>query len=159
AAALFALRGGDFHQGHALLGGLKHDGIHSIVPTSSWLLTMLAVVELAAASEDIQNAQAVYDVLLPYAELPIMASLAVVCFGSVHRPLAIAALTCGKIDLAIEHFTAAMVANERLGHRPATTQARAELALAMLQRASTGDERRGQVLLQDASAAAETLGM
>ena len=37
--------------------------------------------------------KAAYDALLPYADLPVMGSLAVVCFGSVHRPLGLAALT------------------------------------------------------------------
>ncbi len=115
AAALFALRGGQPHQARAVLDGLTREGLDSIIPSSSWLLTMQAIIELAAALNDTHNAQAAYNALLPYAELPIMASLAVVCFGSVYRPLAIAALTCGKIDLAIEHFVAAVAANERLG--------------------------------------------
>jgi tetratricopeptide (TPR) repeat protein len=159
AAALFALRNGHPHQAHALLKGLRRDGLHSIVPTSAWLLTMLGVVELAVALGDVQNAQAAYDALAPYAELPIMASLAVVCFGSVHRPLALAALTCGKIDLAIKHFNAAVAANERLGHRPAAIQTRAELALALLQRAGTGDGRRGRTLMQETIIQANALGM
>lgn len=159
AAALFALRGGDPHQAHAMLERLRRDGLHSIVPTSAWLLTMLAVVEVTTAFRDSQTAQTVYDALAPYAELPIMASLAIVCFGSVHRPLALAALTCGKIDLAIEHFTAAVQANERLGHRPAAIQARAELALTLRQRTGTNNGRRGWALIQEACAEAEALGM
>lgn len=159
AAALFALRGGHPQQARVMLEELRRNGLHGIVPTSAWLLTMLAVVELAAALKDRENAQAAYDALAPYADLPIMASLAVVCFGSVHRPLALAALTCGKVNLAIEHCTAAVKANERLGHRPAAIQARADLALALLQRAGTSDERRGRTLIQEASAEAEALGM
>jgi hypothetical protein len=88
-----------------------------------------------------------------------MASLAVVCFGSVHRALAIAALTCGKIDLAIEHYVAAVAADERLGHRPAAIQVSAELALALLRRGNTNDVQRGRTLIQEASAEAEALGM
>jgi hypothetical protein len=68
------------------------------------------------------------------AELPLMGSIAVVCFGSVHRALALAALTCGKVDLAVEHLVAAEAANERLGHRPAAIQSRAELGQALLRR-------------------------
>jgi hypothetical protein len=120
---------------------------------------MLGVVELAVAFDDVHNAQAAYDALAPYAELPIMASLAVVCFGSVHRPLALAALTCGKIDLAIEHFQAAVTANERFDHRPAAIQARAELGLALLRRAGTGDEQRGRTLIHDAISEAKSLEM
>jgi hypothetical protein len=86
AATLFALRAGRPQQAQALLERLKRDGLGTIPPSSSWLLAMLAVVELAATLEDSSMAQAAYDTLLPYAELPIMASLAAVCFGSVHRP-------------------------------------------------------------------------
>jgi hypothetical protein len=159
AAALFALRSGHPHQARAVLEGLRRDGFHSIVPSSSWLLTMQAVSELAAELKDEQNAQAAYDMLLPYAELPIMASLAVVCFGSTHRPLAIAALTCGKVHLAIEHLVAAVAANEQLGHRPATIQARAELALALRRRSEPGDEQRSRSLLEEAMTEADALGM
>ncbi|MBM4254743.1 MAG: hypothetical protein FJ147_02470 [Deltaproteobacteria bacterium] len=159
AAALFALRRGDLHQARAILERVKRDGLESIVPTSSWLLTMQAIIDIAAALKDKQIAHAAYAALLPYADLPIMASLAVVCFGSAHRPLGVAALACGQIDLAIEHFESAIAANERLGHRPAATQARAELALALLQRGSTGDESRGRVLMTEAIAEGTALGM
>lgn len=159
AAALFALRGGQPHQAHALLDGLIRDGFESIIPTSSWLLTMQAVVEMAAELNDTQSAQAVYNALLPHAKLPIMASLAVVCFGSAHRPLGIAALAYGKIDLAIEHFEAAVAANGRLGHRPAAIQTRAELAFALLRRAGIGDDQRGRSLLEEALTEASALEM
>jgi hypothetical protein len=159
AAALFALRNGQPHQARAILEGLTRDGLDSILRSSSWLLTLQAVIELAAELKDTHNAQAAYDALVPHAEQPIMASLAVVCFGSAHRPLALAALTSGKLDLAIDHFVEAVAANERLGHRPAAAQARAELASALRQRARVGDEQRGRALLEEAIAEAEVLGM
>jgi len=159
AATLFALRAGRPQQAQALLERLRRDGLGIIPPSSSWLLAMLAVVELAATLEESSIAQAAYDTLLPYAELPIMASLAVVCFGSVHRALGVAALTCRKLDLAIEHLRAAVAASTRLGHRPAALQARAELGFAHLQRGGAGDVQRGRALLQDAMADANALGM
>ena len=159
AAALFALRRGESHHARAVLEDIKQNGIAGIVPTSSWLLTLHAICEICAELQESEIAQATYDALLPYAELPIMASLAVVCFGSVHRSLALAAFTCGKRDLAITHLESAVAANERLGHRPASVQARAELALALLQRARCEDEQRGTSLLHDAIAEAETLAM
>jgi tetratricopeptide (TPR) repeat protein len=159
AAALFTLRQGDAHPARAIIERLKQDGIDSITPTSSWLLTMHGIIEIAAELKDEQIAQAAYYALVRYADLPIMASLAVVCLGSVHRSLAVAALTCGKLDLAIEHCTAAVAANERLGHRPATVQTLAELALALLQRRRADDIERGHSLLQCAMTEAEGLGM
>jgi tetratricopeptide (TPR) repeat protein len=159
AAALFALRAGRPQQAQALLERLKRDGLETIPPSSSWLLAILAVVELAATLDDNNMAQAAYDTLLPYAELPIMASLAVVCFGSVHRALGVAALTCGKLDLAVTHLQAAVAASTRLGHRPAALQARAELGIAYVQRGEAGDAQRGRAFLQEAMADANTLGM
>jgi len=159
AAALFALRRGDSHQARAIVERLKRDGLDSIAATSSWLLTMHGIIDIAAELKDDHIAHAAYHALLPYADLPIMASLAVACLGSAHRSLAVAAFTCGNIDLAIEHFVTAVAANERLGHRPAAIQARAELALALLRRAKTGDTQRGHTLIQQAITEAEALGM
>jgi hypothetical protein len=158
-ATLFAARAGRPQAGLALLERLSRDGLGSIPPSSSWLVSLLGVVELAYTFHDEGCAQAAYDALLPYADLPVMGSLlAIVCFGSVHRPLALAALTCGKVDLAVEHFAAALAANEQLGHRPAAIQAQAELGLARLRR-SKGDDPRGRTLLRDALAAGEAAGM
>jgi tetratricopeptide (TPR) repeat protein len=159
AAALFSLRAGRPQQARAVLEQLRRDGLASLPPASSWLATMLAVVELAHDLEDRGIAQAAYDALLPYADLPLMGSLAVVCFGSVHRCLGVAALTCGKLDLAIEHFAAALAANEQLGHRPAAIQAQAELSLARSRRAAKGHEPRARALLQQAMAEGEATGM
>jgi tetratricopeptide (TPR) repeat protein len=158
AAALFALRAGRPQPARALLQKLARDGLASLPFSSSWLPAVLAVAELAFVLDDEANAQAAYDALLPYADLPVMASLAVVCFGSVHRGLGLAALTCRKLDLAVEHFAAALAANEEFGHRPAAIQAQAELGLARLRRAG-GDDPRGRSLLRDAIAAGESAGM
>ena len=160
AAALFALRSGRREPAQAMLEGLRREGLASVPASSSWLVAMLAIVELACELEDRPIAQAAYDALLPYAELPVMASLlAVVCFGSVRRALGVAALALGKLDQAIEHFAAAVAANERIGHRPASAQARAELGLALLRRAGRDDSVRGRMLLQQAIAEGEEAEM
>src|SRR5262249_9075571 len=158
-AGVVGLRGGQPQAARALVQALRRDGLASVPASSSWLLTMLGLAELALELEDAPVAQAVYDALLPYADLPVMASLGIVCFGSVHRPLGLAALTCGKLDLAIAHFAAAVAAAEALGHRPAAIQAQADLGRARLQRAGSGDDPRGRALLQDAIAAGEAMGM
>ena len=159
AAALFALRAGKEERARALLEELSREGVASIPAASSWLITLVAVTEMACVLGDREVAQVAYDALLPYRELPAMASVAVVCFGSVERSLGIAALTLGKLDLAVEHLGAAVAANERLGHRPAAIQARAELALARLRRGGKDDLRLGPRLLQEASTAGEEAGM
>jgi hypothetical protein len=160
AAALFSLRAGRPGAARALLDRLTREGIGALPRSSSWLTSMLVIVELAAASGDAPAARAAYEALRPFAELPIMASLlAVVCFGSTHRLLGIAAATCGEHDRAVEHLAAAVSASERLGHRPASIQARAELGLAHVARGHGDDAARGRALVEDAIAAADAIGM
>jgi hypothetical protein len=52
-----------------------------------------------------------------------------------------------------------VTASERLGHRPAGVQARAEWGLAFIARGRGEDARRGDALVNEAIAAAEALGM
>jgi hypothetical protein len=108
---------------------------------------------------DAAVARAAQDALRPYADLPIMGSLGVVCFGSVRRALGLAALAIGDVDEAVEQLAAAVSANERFGHRPAAVQARAELGLAHLRRGGSAERARGRALIEEASAGAEALGM
>ena len=160
AAALFSLRAGRPEPAQALLQRLERDGLASVPASSSWLTTMMAVVELAAHLGHAAIARASYDALLPYAELPAMASLAVVCFGSVHRVLGLAALAGGRVDLGIEHLAAAVAANQQLGHRPAELLAQAELGLARLRRTPRGGhDARGRALIHQAIEEAEAAGM
>jgi hypothetical protein len=160
AAALCALRAGSSGAAQAHLDQLAREGVRKLPPSSSWLTSMLAIVELAAALHDPVVARMTYEALLPFAELPVMASLvAVVCFGSTHRLLGLAAATCGERARAVEHFTAAISASERIGHRPAAIQARAELGLARIARGRGDDAVCGYALVEEAIAAAEGIGM
>ena len=54
---------------------------------------LTAVAEAARAVGDGDIAAEVHALLAPHADLPVMASLAVACFGSAHLPLGITALT------------------------------------------------------------------
>ena len=159
AAALFACRAGHPEPGRALLARITRDGIASVPVSSSWLTTVAGIAELSLLLDDVAVAQAAYGALLRHAHLPVMASLAIVCFGSTHRPLALAAQACGHLDLAITHFRAAVAANDEIGHRPAAVLCRAELGLAHLRRRSGDDDTIGRRLVSDAIADAERLGM
>ena len=160
AAALFSLPAGGSGTARAELIRLRDDLIASTSRSSSWLPSMLALVELAAALRDRETARAAYDVLLPFADLPLMGSLvAVVCFGSTHRLLALAATTFGDHDRAVEHLSAAVTFSERIRHRPAAIRARAELGLACVERGRRDDGVRGYRLVQESIAAAEESGM
>ncbi len=157
--ARLAAEAGQYDRARSALHRLAADGLSAIPRSSTWLACMLAIVEAAEALGETGIAREAYDLLLPHANLPIMPSLAVVCFGSTHRPLGLAALAFGDLDLAIEHLELAILANVRLANWPMTACARANLAEALRRRDGIGDLRRAGDLLDSAIQDATDMGM
>ena len=118
---------------------------------------MLAVVETAAVLGEPDLARQAYDLLAPFAHLPVIPSMAISCFGSTERSLGLAALTFGDVDLAVAHLDRAVGANVALANRPLTACARADLARALLRRGD--DQTRAVELLDLAIADATAMGM
>jgi tetratricopeptide (TPR) repeat protein len=141
------------------LDKLLKEGLDTIPPSSTWLLTMFAVVEAAARLEEPESAAVVYDLVLPYGALPTMASLAVVCLGSTERTLGLAARTIGRLDDAVAHLERAIEADRQLGNRPMLAITRADLGLTLLRRGAGGDRARAQELLTSAIEALNTMGL
>ena len=119
AAAVAAATSGSYDEARGAIGRLRKGGLATRLESSTWLVTLVGVVETARLLGDTDLAAEAYDLLQPYADRPAMASLAVVCFGSVHHHLGLAALTCGDLELAERHASAAVSANSSLGHLPA----------------------------------------
>ncbi|MEV0631094.1 hypothetical protein [Nonomuraea wenchangensis] len=119
---------------------------------------MYFVAETAHLLEDAGTAARAYALLSPYAGLPVIGSLGVVCFGSVEHPLGMAALTTGDVDLAVRHLRAAVQANLALGHWPAAALSRCRLGQALALRDGPRD---GTARAEPAAAAREArdLGM
>lgn len=131
-------------------------GLDALPQSSTWLSGMVAIVESAASLGDARLAREAYDLLLPFAELPTMPSLAVVCFGSTERGLGLAAATFGDLDRAAAHLRRAVTANVRLGHRPMTACSKADLAGVLRRR---GEHRAAEALLDSAVNDAIAMGM
>ena len=68
------------------------------------------------------------------------------CFGSAHRPLALAAWTIGDLDRAIGHLESALLADLALDHRPCHAIDAALLAEALDLRRQPGDADRASAL-------------
>ena len=81
------------------------------------MVSLSAACEAAHALGDVDAASEAYQLLRPFAHLPVMASLAVACYGSAHRP-GLAAWTIGDLDLAVRHLELAVVADLALQNRP-----------------------------------------
>jgi len=157
--ASLAARTGRPELAQTVLARLTTAGLAALPESSTWLAGMLAIVEAARVLGDARLAAQAYDLLAPYAELPVMPSLAVTCLGSVHRALGLAALTCGDVPRAAEHLEEAVRATRLLGNRPVTAVTMAELAEALLRRQRPDDRRRAADLLDQARAEADAMGM
>ena len=157
--AAVAARAGEHDRARAALDRLCRHGVDALPRSSTWLAGIAALIEAAAIEGDAPVARQAYDLLAPFADLPVMPSLAVICLGSAHRYLGLAALATDDPDAAVRHLEQAVAANRRLGNRPLTTIATADLGEALARRAGRGDAARARTLRERAVREAAELGM
>jgi tetratricopeptide (TPR) repeat protein len=159
AAVMLAAKAGADDRARAAVDRLARDGLEALPRSSTWLVGMAAVIEAAASLDDAGLAREAYDLVLPYADRPVMVSLAVACLGSAERWLGLAANTFGDVDGAVAHLERAVDANRRLGHAPFIAIVRADLAAVLRRRAGPGDLARAGELLDAAIEAGAHLEM
>jgi hypothetical protein len=159
ALAVAAALGGDLRTAASSLSGLCGADLGRLPRSSSWLGTMNGVVEAAHLLGDAAVADRAYELLRPYAGLPMLGSLGVTCFGSVHQALGVASLTSGHLDRAIDHLRAAVQHNLALAHWPAVLTARQRLAQAYQRRRQPADADAAREELETAAGEAAALGL
>jgi tetratricopeptide (TPR) repeat protein len=159
ALAVAAALGGDRQTAASSLAGLCGSDLASLPRSSSWLVTMNGIVEAAALLGDASVAGRAYELLRPYASLPMVGSLGITCFGTTHQALGIASLTTGHLDRAIDHLRAAVQQNLALAHWPAVVASRRRLAQALLLRGRPGDGAAARRELDSATSEAAALGL
>jgi hypothetical protein len=142
AVAALAAASGDRVTAQGALARLRSGGLRTVASSSIWSATMLGVCEAAHALGDVAAAAEAYELLAPFAHLPVMGSIAVASYGSAHRPLALAAWTMGDLDRAVEHLEAAIAGNLATGDRPSHAVALATLADVLDERDGAGDRDR-----------------
>ena len=152
--ALAAATAGDRSKATSTLAVLRRRDLTRLPRSSSWLVTMNGIVETAHLLEDTETSEQAYRLLSPFAHLPMMLSLGVACFGSVHHALGVASLTMGEADRAVDHLREAVRQNLALAHWPAVAASRSRLAQALELRGGAEDARAARREL--AAAAEET---
>ena len=159
ADALLSAAIGDFDSSEESLARLSGIGLERLPHSSSWLTTQFLVAETAYLLGDAQVAASAAELLAPYAHLPVMPSLAVVCLGSAERALGLCDATTGRLDAAVHHLDAAIRADRRLGNRPMAVLT--EHTLAGILRAGGGqsDKDRADQLAHRAEDRARRIGM
>ncbi|MGI5507289.1 hypothetical protein [Lentzea sp. CA-135723] len=128
ALALLALEAGQRDRARSALHRLTINGLAAVPLSSTWITCMFCVVHVAAALQEAGIAREAYELLLPFADQPVVPATAIVCFGSTELLLGIAATTFGEPEKAAGHLERAVTTNIRLGNLPMTAYARATLA-------------------------------
>src|SRR5215218_7695994 len=122
----------------------------------------VAVAALAVARlQEPAAADRLYQALVPYRAQVIVGAMPhpVVCFGSASLYLGLLATVTCRWAEADDHFRAATAAHQRLDAGPLLARTRYEHARMLLARGQAGDHHRAGRLLDQALAAATTLGM
>lgn len=159
AVAVLGATSGAVTDARTALASLRSGGLRAVPSSSIWLATMLGVCEAAHTLGDVAAAAEAYELLAPYAELPIMASLGVACYGSAHRPLGLAAWTMGRLDAAVAHLEAAIAAELAIANIPRHAVDLAALADALDKRGGPGDADRATEIRRAAIEEARRTGM
>src|SRR6266700_1630226 len=159
ALAVAAALSGDRPRAASSLATLCGTDLAALPRSSSWLVTMNGVVEAADLLGEAEVAARAYELLRPYADLPMIGSLGVTCFGSAHHALGVAALTSKQLDPAVEHLNAAVRHNLALAHWPALVVSRQRLAQAYALRGGPGDADAARRELDTAMAEATAVGL
>ncbi len=111
--------GGESEAAASALRRLRGSGLAALRSSSTWMVSMMGAAIAAHALHDRDVASEVRDLLAPYADLPVMASLGVACFGAAHYPLALCALTLEDRAGARRHLEKAVRHDQMLGNLPA----------------------------------------
>ncbi|MGH3621167.1 MAG: hypothetical protein ACRDQ5_05170 [Sciscionella sp.] len=159
ALAVAAATAGDRRTAAGALATLCGTDLADLPRSSSWLVTMNGIVEAAYLLDDADTATRAYELLVPFAHLPMVASLGVTCFGSAHHALGVASLTIGNIDKAVQHMHAAIQANLALAHWPAVMTSRWRFAQALALRAQPSDAAAARRERATATTEATALGI
>jgi DNA-binding CsgD family transcriptional regulator len=157
--AVVAAEAGAEEQARRALDRVLANDLESLPETSVWLPALFGIAEVAARLGDLAAAEEVTARIEPYASLPIMGSLAIVCFGAAARSLGLARRALGDLDGAIAALEAALLQNRRLAHVPMLAITRADLAETLYERGAAEDRVRADALLRQAIADGESTGL
>lgn len=150
---------GDVDSAEEALARVTGLGLDRLPHSSSWLTTQFLVAETAFVMGDETVAAAAARQVAPYARLPVMPSLAVVCFGSAERSLGLAAATCGDLDAAVRHLERAIAADQRVGSRPMAVMTEHALAGVLRARRGPDDEAAARAFEARSAERAARIGM
>jgi tetratricopeptide (TPR) repeat protein len=152
------LLNGEREEGRAAFEELAEDDFAAVPQDLFWFTATCVLGEACSHLGDEARARQLHARLLPYRHRMVQATQAA-CFGSAERFLGLLAATFGDVDLAAEHFEAALRLNAERGVLPLIPFIRVEYAQRLLARGRAGDGERARALLAQAYQEAEAAGI
>jgi tetratricopeptide (TPR) repeat protein len=122
-------------------------------------ITLSYLAEVCCGLGDRNNAERLYELLLPYRDLAVVVGQSTVCCGAAARYLGMLAATMRDWSAAEAHFESALAMDERMKAWPWLAHTRFEYSRALLASGRKKDKSRAHELRARALAAAERLGM
>jgi tetratricopeptide (TPR) repeat protein len=143
---------------HKILAEIAAGGF-AIPVDAKRTLTISYLAEVCVRLDDGDSAKRVYDLMLPYQDMAVVAPVATVCCGAAARYLSMLAGVLRDWEAADAHFARALALDESLQAWPWHAHTRYEYALVLLKRNRKQDRAYATELLASAAASAERFGM
>jgi tetratricopeptide (TPR) repeat protein len=154
---------------NAMLGRLDEIGPHlellvadevaALPRDANWTIGIAVLIAAAAALEDAELADRLYELLLPYAEFCITAGMPALTVGSAELFLAAAAGTAGRWDVADQHFERAMERNREIGCHAWVVHGNYEYAAIVARKHDPADSERLHQMLRTVVVEGSDMGM
>ncbi|HWE10796.1 MAG TPA: AAA family ATPase [Solirubrobacteraceae bacterium] len=129
--ATILIESGRYAEAQAELDVLARDGFASVRPDGDWKVVIALISDVAAALEDTEQVERLYELLRPHAGTNVVIGLGAVCLGATSRYVGRLALALGRRQEAVEHLRQAMRSNARLGATAELAHAQLDLARAL----------------------------
>jgi DNA-binding NarL/FixJ family response regulator len=149
---------GRFDEARRALAAFAADDFAGARADLSWRSWLALLAEVCARLGDEPRARTLYRLLEPVKHLNANHG-DLLFMGVIARHLGLLAATMGRWEDAERHFAEALAVNERQGAPPWAAWTRHDWAGMLLARVAPGDRERAIALLDEAMAAARTMGM
>ena len=140
------------------LEALAHAGFSDLPRDTYWLANLSTLSEVVVFLGDAPRAQLLYELLLPYADRCAV-TVALLCQGSVSRPLGQLTTILARYEEAARHFEHALATNAQIRSPLWIAHTQHDYARMLLRRGHPGDRHKARQLLKQALVTAEQLGL
>ena len=134
-------------------------GLETLRRDEHWLVTLGSLSSVAVLLDDHPRAAALYDLLMPFADLVLVHDLLRSIHVSVDSVLGSLATVLGRYDDGVSHFERALAKQTEMGARLAMIESRTGYARLLVVRNQPGDRARADTLLADVRAEMAALGV